>query len=175
MFVVYQIKNRVNEESYIGFTSRRLSRRWNEHLSMARRHSQTHLHRAMRRYGIENFRFEILEEGHDPEIGQHIREPYWISVLKPEYNHTVGGEGMNGYVFSDEQNKANSIRVKASWTDERRKAMRKFQTGRKHSNEENVAKSLRVKAQWSVERKLNQIVRQTGKHIHKGDKSHELE
>jgi hypothetical protein len=67
--------------------------------------SPTHFHCAIRKYGVESFKWEILEEGWDPEIGKNIREPHWISVLNPEYNETKGGDGSVGIVRSEEAKK----------------------------------------------------------------------
>jgi hypothetical protein len=51
---------------------------------------ETHLYRAMRLYGIDNFTLEILEE----VAGDiNAREIYWIETLRPEYNMTTGGDG----------------------------------------------------------------------------------
>jgi len=88
-------------KSYIGVTSRSINERWKEHQGLAQRGSTQHIHCSMRKHGVQNFRVEILEEGWDPEIGKNIREPYWISILKPEYNHTAGGDGQApGYKFT---------------------------------------------------------------------------
>lgn len=43
----------------------------------------------MRKYGIEHFAIELLEETNSP----NEREMYWIAVLKPQYNASLGGEG----------------------------------------------------------------------------------
>lgn len=89
--------------------------RWNEHKSLANQGDKTHFHNAIRKYGVESFSIEILEEGWDPKIGQEIREPYWISTLKPEYNHTQGGEGQSiGYVPSEISKIKSSISHKIS-------------------------------------------------------------
>jgi len=93
MFTIYQITNRLNGKSYIGFTSQSLELRWKRHQYISTKGSNGHLHRAIRKYGVENFHLEIIEEGWEPKIGKNIREPYWISVLKPEYNMTPGGDG----------------------------------------------------------------------------------
>jgi len=97
MFTIYKISNNLNGKSYIGFTSQDPPRkRWMEHQYQAKCGSKFHIHCAIRKYGIENFQWSILEEGLDPEIGKNIREPHWISALKPKYNHTDGGEGYLG-------------------------------------------------------------------------------
>jgi len=103
MFAIYKITNQINGKSYIGFTSVSKEERWKKHQSDAYRGSDFFFHRALRKYGILSFRMETLEEGWDPKIGKEIREPYWISVLKPEYNMTKGGEGTFGHTHSDEE------------------------------------------------------------------------
>lgn len=111
VFVIYQVTNTINQKSYVGFTSKFPSdERWKEHQQTSRRAPKTHFHWAIRKYGAENFKLKVLEEGWDPKIGKDIRESYWISVLKPEYNMTEGGDGTLGYRFSKEQNENNSIR-----------------------------------------------------------------
>lgn len=107
MFAIYQIINRINKKSYIGFTSQYPpNKRWKNHVQRAHRGATTHLHCAIRKMGEESFEFCILEEGWDPRIGKDVREPYWISVLKPEYNHTSGGEGTLGFCRTVGQIKA---------------------------------------------------------------------
>jgi len=96
VFTIYQVINTLDGKSYIGFTSRNKEERWRDHQCRALRGLKTHFHCALRKYGAESFIWNILEEGWDPKIGKDIREPYWISVLKPEYNHTLGGEGTLG-------------------------------------------------------------------------------
>lgn len=102
MFIIYQITNKTNGKRYIGKTVWPINRRLKKHFQMANAGAKTYLHRAIRKYGKENFSIEVLEEGWCPKIGVVIREPYWISVLTPEYNMTVGGEGVVGYTWSEE-------------------------------------------------------------------------
>lgn len=97
MFTVYQVIHTSTGKSYIGFTSQNPpSKRWEEHQAKACLGSKHHFHRALRKYGTKEFAWSILEQGWDARIGLEIREPYWISVLKPEYNETAGGEGTLG-------------------------------------------------------------------------------
>ena len=46
---------------------------------------------ALRKYGRNNFIWEILEETEQYNNGE--REIYWIDKLKPDYNATLGGDG----------------------------------------------------------------------------------
>jgi len=97
MFTVYQVVHIPTGKSYIGFTSQNPPiKRWEEHQAKARLGSKHHFHRALRKDGLGNFVWTILEQGWDARLGLNIREPYWISVLKPEYNETAGGEGTIG-------------------------------------------------------------------------------
>ena len=52
-----------------------------------------HLYRSMRKYGIENFNFTILEECSISELNE--REKYWIQYYNSffnSYNATLGGD-----------------------------------------------------------------------------------
>lgn len=42
----------------------------------------------MRKYGLENFAFEVLEECQIDEL--NAREKYWIKQKQPQYNQTIG-------------------------------------------------------------------------------------
>ena len=46
---------------------------------------------ALRKYGVDGFVWEILEECDDNKAGE--REMYYISELNPQYNATLGGDG----------------------------------------------------------------------------------
>ncbi len=96
MAYIYKITNRVNEKSYIGKTEKsNPSDRFREHLSECRRtrSEKRPLYAAMRKYGEENFSFQILEETNTP----NERE---IELIKKHntygsagYNATLGGDG----------------------------------------------------------------------------------
>jgi group I intron endonuclease len=134
MFVIYQIMNNVNGKSYIGFTTKTLSQRWKQHLRAAKdKGSNRVLLSAIRKYGDKSFSFCILEEGWNSEIGKSVREPYWISVLTPEYNMTAGGEGVVGYRHTPNQNHRKSIRMRGN----------KYRS-RPYSEEEKKKQSIRL-------------------------------
>lgn len=101
MFIVYQIKNVINGKSYIGFTTQPVEKRWREHQDSSR-NPKVHFHRAIRKYGAENFSVKIWEMGENGEYGKKVAEPMYIAWLKPEYNKTLGGDGKLGYKWSEE-------------------------------------------------------------------------
>lgn len=102
---IYIITNLLNNKRYVGMTSKHLSERWSLHKADARRNKPWHLHRAIRKYGEENFTIELLEEttvSSLEELGKI--ETSWIEKLKPEYNMTTGGEGHTGISMAGEKN-----------------------------------------------------------------------
>lgn len=93
MMGIYQIINKINNKSYIG-QSRNIKRRFRDHKRIAYKENNINynypLYQAIRKYGIENFSFEILEECTEDEL--NIKEHYYISKIHPEYNQTDGGD-----------------------------------------------------------------------------------
>jgi group I intron endonuclease len=91
--IVYVLRNVLTGDEYVGKTISKLRDRFRRHKCSAQHGSQTHLHRAMRLYGIENFVVECLETVDGCDLND--REIYWINELKPKYNMTSGGDGGN--------------------------------------------------------------------------------
>lgn len=59
--VIYKISNLVNDKVYYGQTkSNPPSHRWNRHKYSAKNDCKVPIHSAMRKHGIENFKFEII-------------------------------------------------------------------------------------------------------------------
>lgn len=94
MAYIYQITNDINGKIYIGKTEFSIEKRFQEHCRDFQKQTEQHrpLYAAMRKYGIEHFHIECLEETDNPEE----RERYWIEVkgsFKNGYNATIGGDG----------------------------------------------------------------------------------
>ena len=94
MAYIYEIINDINGKNYIGKTEFSLEKRFNEHCKDAFRErcEKRPLYAAMRKYGIEHFHIELIEETDNPEE----REIYWIEEkqsFKNGYNATLGGDG----------------------------------------------------------------------------------
>lgn len=88
---IYKITNKINNKIYIG-QSQNIFSRWAEHRYEAKTNMKP-LYKAMRKYGIENFIFEIIEECEIEKLND--REVYWIKYYdsyNKGYNLTPGGD-----------------------------------------------------------------------------------
>jgi group I intron endonuclease len=97
MPVIYKITNKINNSVYVGYSGKTAEKRLAEHKSSSKRGDPGALYSAMRKYGIDNFMVETIEENDDKAFLLKEREPYWIRVIKESgsklYNMTEGGEG----------------------------------------------------------------------------------
>ena len=80
---IYKITNLINNKCYIG-QSVNIENRWQHHRSASRCETNEcynyPLQKAMRKYGLENFSFEILEECKVEELDQ--KEKYYIQFYQ---------------------------------------------------------------------------------------------
>ncbi|NBP03309.1 MAG: hypothetical protein EBU90_25130 [Proteobacteria bacterium] len=89
---IYTFRNLVNGKIYVGQTNKPKKRLW-EHLHAAKEGHNSLLCYAIRKYGEENFLFEVIEECEDEVTNQ--REEFWIShfdSFENGYNMTTGGD-----------------------------------------------------------------------------------
>lgn len=138
---IYKVTNLCNGKCYVGFTRETLHRRLRGHIRSARleKERHTYLHKAIRKYGEENFIIESLEEGEAKHL-LSVRENHWITEIQPEYNLTLGGEGVIGYTHSEEAKKKITGRPKGVVGKvtpavlEGRKVASEKRRGRKYTN-----------------------------------------
>jgi group I intron endonuclease len=117
--IVYRAINIKNGKQYIGYTTRCLDERKKEHLYKSRSNSSNHYYylfkQAIRKYGIDSFKWEILETCTSVEECC-IKEIYYIDKYKTispnGYNLTIGG---NGGIQSKETKLKISESVKKYW------------------------------------------------------------
>lgn len=93
---IYKITNLINGKVYIG-CSKDIEHRWIAHKSESiLEHNPQYnysIHKAFRKYGIDNFSFEIIELVPESELFE--KEKYWIAFYdsyNKGYNETLGGD-----------------------------------------------------------------------------------
>lgn len=96
MIGIYKIENLINNHCYIG-QSRDIEKRWQRHKQTAFNLNDKGydypIYRAIRKYGLNNFSFEILEECSISELND--KEKFYISKFNSffnGYNQTLGGD-----------------------------------------------------------------------------------
>ena len=105
---IYKIVNNINGKVYIG-QSVNIKSRWSEHKSHAfspERHSYNYpIYRAIRKYGLKNFSFEIIELCDKTILNE--REQFWIKY----YNSIDRNYGYN-LILSNQTANHSNIKVK---------------------------------------------------------------
>jgi hypothetical protein len=92
MFYIYKATNQINDKFYIGRCRGPLKAREYKHWWYAiHKNTNSPFPNALRKYGRDNFKWEIVEETRIDNNGE--REIYWIDKLQPSYNATLGGDG----------------------------------------------------------------------------------
>lgn len=105
-FYCYKITNLANNKIYIG-KAISVDERWRKHKVAAHRqdpNDYSYLHRAMNKYGFENFIIEIIDEYLNEEESLQA-ETQFIKLFNSNnrdigYNLTEGGEGSSGFKHS---------------------------------------------------------------------------
>jgi len=122
MYYIYNILNKINNKFYIGITNDTI-RRFREHKLYSKKISKRSypIHRAINKYGISNFLFEIIDDTASKQEAQQ-KEILWIKNLKDLgfelYNLTNGGEvgtgRKSGFKLSESHKKKLSERNSGS-------------------------------------------------------------
>lgn len=104
MIGIYKITNKVNGKVYIG-QSINIKERWHRHKTDYNK-IDNYLYRAFKKYGLDNFLFEIIEECEKEDLNN--REIYWIKYYdshNPQkgYNLTSGGDSPTFTILTEKQ------------------------------------------------------------------------
>lgn len=109
MIGIYKIENLINGKVYIG-QSKNIKKRWTAHRTNAFNHNSKQydlaLYRSIRKYGLENFSFMVLEETLIEDLDN--REKYWIEYYDSHnkekgYNLTDGGSSATSATLTRKQ------------------------------------------------------------------------
>ena len=118
MIDIYLFTNVVNSKKYVGQSIRGWETRGKEHSRDSRNGSDYPLHRAMRKYGEENFTLELIESVETLEEA-NLREDFWIVKLdtqNPELGYNLKSGGWNG-LHSESTKEKMSISAKQNYID----------------------------------------------------------
>lgn len=145
-FIIYKATNIVNNKIYIGKTIQPLKNRINGHIRTAQQGSKIYFHKAIRKYGKNNFKWDILYNNCTSEEELNELEKFIISEYKLKYpnllyNITNGGEGALGLEHTTKTKKRISTANKGRipWikgkklSEESRKKMSEAHKGKKLS------------------------------------------
>lgn len=93
---IYLITNKLNGKQYIGKTIYSPKKRFRQHVQDSRktRNKNRPLYKAFNKYGVDNFKIEVIEKCDVEEAAN--REIYWIQqygTFHFGYNATLGGDG----------------------------------------------------------------------------------
>lgn len=146
---IYKITNIINGKCYIGYDSK-WPRRKTQHIYLSK-HRKKHdnsnklLYKAIEKYGIENFQYEVIYQSKDFEHCLNVMEPYFIKEYKSYvatnenlgYNMTYGGDGSFG------SPRPKSLEWKVNHSNVMKKSNPRF--GYKYSDEEKQHHSNKMK------------------------------
>ena len=104
MGYIYKIQNKINNKIYVDKTVNTIQERWLEHINEADKQDNTLLHKAIYKYGKDNFYIDKIEECSCDILNE--REIYYIALFHSHmseggYNMTYGGEGATKYSDKD--------------------------------------------------------------------------
>jgi group I intron endonuclease len=119
--IIYRAINKNNGKCYVGKTVNSLQQRINSHKSESNLNRyDVAFHRALRKYGIDMFEWEVLHECYLVEQLNEM-ERYFIKKFDSYlngYNETLGGDGQSiGYVAAESTRKKLSIKSTELWKD----------------------------------------------------------
>jgi group I intron endonuclease len=160
--VIYKFTNLMNGKCYIGKTNN-IKRRIKRHLNDIKS-SKTYFHKALLKYGIDNFHINIVCICDDfnqlNEMEFHYIKQYKSRQYENGYNLTDGGEGSIGYIPTNE------TRQKISKSLKNRKFTKEWKQKISESKKRNYVKTEHP----NYGKKLSIEVRQKISKSHKGKK-----
>src|SRR5882672_2664227 len=164
--IVYKITNLINNKPYIGYDGSEDNpnndNRWRAHCKHYKntksKQGKKLLYKAMRKYGIKNFSYEIIEFCKSiNELKQ--KERYYIKKFNSlavggwEYNCTPGGDGTS-YNFWSEESKKSRRKIVSKQTTERNN---KRWADPKNRKKQSIAVSKGITKKERKNRKLRMI------------------
>lgn len=133
---VYKLTNKINGKTYHGQTTEEdINIRWNKYKKLYCK-NQPKLYPALKKYGPENFLFEVIDTTPQNQHQLDEMEIFYIAKFDSFHNGYNANEGGHGGKKSEETKKKISISLKGR--PRSKEAIRKFietRTGSHHSEE----------------------------------------
>ena len=130
--LIYTATNKVNGKMYVGQTVGSLGHRKGQHVSDTKLHRDgCHFHNAIRKYGIDNFKWKTLHRCNNIDLLNQLEIFYigYYNTFDNGYNLTEGGCGQSGFKHSVEtKNKISVARKGMKFSTEHK---RKISVARK--------------------------------------------
>ncbi len=118
MGYIYKITNKINNKCYIGQTVMNIEKRWDAHRKcIGKENGCPGLRRAFEKYGLENFKFEIVIICFDTDLSKYEKEYIKkYDSFKNGYNLTHGGEE-GGFFTGCKHTPENVEKIKQHWAN----------------------------------------------------------
>jgi len=116
-YIIYKVTCLINNKIYVGQTSKSLKIRKNNHIKSVNLKSNNYFHKALRKHGLKNFKWEIIYKCNTRnKVNEKETEfiKHYKSFGKYGYNQCVGGNGTNGYKLTEAQKQKISLSVKST-------------------------------------------------------------
>ena len=154
--IVYRAKNKINNKSYIGITTKTLEHRKRTH-EKAVKYVNRKFYNALSKYGFDNFEWSVLEECNSITELEN-KEVYYIEKydsLNNGYNLTSGGESTKEY--SDES-KQLMREARVDWHKSNRNGFK----GKTHTKEvrKQISEKLKGRVSPNKDKELSQTHRE---------------
>jgi group I intron endonuclease len=150
---VYQYINQLNGKRYVG-SSEQFNLRWNKHTSDLKkfRHENPKLQLAVNKHGLENFKFEILEEC-EPSKCKVLEQQYLNNYVRWGFDYNINKlatGGSHGRVISKEtRHKLSISKLGKTMSEEHKKKISDANKG-KTSNRKGCRLSEETKQKISI-------------------------
>lgn len=121
---IYMIRNKINDKKYIG-QAVDIDTRWATHIRELNdnNHNNRYLQNSWNKYGEDNFEFTIICLCEEEELDEfEIDMIAHFDTYNNGYNLTLGGDGVRGYRYTDEQRARRSETLKGKPKSEKTKA-----------------------------------------------------
>ena len=130
---IYQIKNTITNEIYIGSAASSFTKRWSRHRKDLRfnQHSNTKLQNSYNKYGVNSFEYSILEVCSKEDC--IIKEQYYIDTFNPGFNILrIAGSALGHVVPIDIRLKISHTMKGRQFSEEHKKNLSKSAIGNKN-------------------------------------------